>query len=330
VIRHLIYCYLTCWVPCPRQGVGMYIRQRKSQVNVHTYQRTCRRRAFTLVELLVVITIIAALIALLLPAVNAARESSRRTACSNNQRQIALGVIQFAEKKQEFPGYLNRLSNGGLSSGGPSSGGPNVTWCVMILPYIGRADLYDNWQEGKQDIGELELFLCPSAAQKSDLRAPLNFVANCGKANGTEKPANGVFLDLTRSERMKGTSQAFLDSHDGSSFTLLMSENVQALEWVADSARQAKETTGFVWHDSETPDRRINSWTDAVPPGGKPLLDFARPSSGHSDGVHAAFGDARIKFISEGIDYAVYTQLMTPHGKASDDRVNKTLFDGDY
>jgi prepilin-type N-terminal cleavage/methylation domain-containing protein len=63
-----------------------------------------KHRGFTLVELLVVITVIAVLVALLLPAVQMARESGRKTTCLNNQRNIALAMVQFEQNKKYFPG----------------------------------------------------------------------------------------------------------------------------------------------------------------------------------------------------------------------------------
>ena len=73
-------------------------------------------RGFTLVELLVVIAIIGTLIALLLPAVQRARESARRSSCVNNQRQITLATLQFEEKFRRFPGLFEKWDAGRFSS----------------------------------------------------------------------------------------------------------------------------------------------------------------------------------------------------------------------
>ena len=272
---------------------------------------------FTLVELLVVITVIGVLVALLLPAVQMARESGRRTTCLNNQRNIALAMVQFEQSKKYFPGYVNSLN------------GKTVGWVLPVLPYLGRGDLLDNFKLGKTYAGQLDILLCPSAQPPPERQAPLSFVVNCGRATGPEKPANGVFLDASKSEA-RGNSTQYIDGHDGTTYTLLTTENLQALEWTAADLKGAKEGTGFLWHDAETPERKLNSWLDAALPSGGKRADHARPSSNHSGGVQITMCDSSARWLREDIDYAVYVQLMTPFGKASDDTENRTVFDRDY
>src|SRR5579863_4475370 len=100
------------------------------------------RRGFTLVELLVVITIIGILIALLLPAVQAARESARRIQCENNLKQLSLGMLDFESENKRFP-------SGGWGYcwvGDPDRGlsPPNQPggWQFQILPYIEQKNLF--------------------------------------------------------------------------------------------------------------------------------------------------------------------------------------------
>src|SRR5688572_14678695 len=102
-----------------------------------------RRAAFTLVELLVVIAIIGILIALLLPAVQAAREAARRTHCTNNLKQIAIGM-------HNFHSVYNTLPHGtsyGLSSTSTVLPGTNRsgTWASSILPFIEQEALYEEF-----------------------------------------------------------------------------------------------------------------------------------------------------------------------------------------
>ncbi len=80
--------------------------------------RPRKSRGFTLVELLVVITIIGMLVSLLLPAIQAAREAGRRSTCQNNMRQCSLAITQAADIKKAYPGYVNSFSAGGLHDPG--------------------------------------------------------------------------------------------------------------------------------------------------------------------------------------------------------------------
>ena len=114
------------------------------------------RSGFTLIELLVVIAIIAILIALLLPAVQQARESARRTQCQNNLKQVALAVHNFEDAKKTLPS--SRL--------GPQ----HATWFVQILPYLEQSNLYSKWdvtqtyymQQSDARTTIVPAFFCPS------------------------------------------------------------------------------------------------------------------------------------------------------------------------
>ncbi|MEA1951452.1 MAG: DUF1559 domain-containing protein [Planctomycetota bacterium] len=92
-----------------------------------------RQKAFTLVELLVVIAIIGILIALLLPAVQAAREAARRMQCSNNLKQVGLALMNYESAQKMFP-------PGGLPS---EMGGNGLSWWVRILQYSEQKDVYE-------------------------------------------------------------------------------------------------------------------------------------------------------------------------------------------
>src|SRR6187455_2473364 len=91
------------------------------------------RRGFTLIEMLVVIAIIAILVALLLPAVQQAREAARRSQCKNNLKQIGLAMHNYHDTFNGFP-------NGGIAS---SVGGWGLSWYIRILPYIDQAPVFN-------------------------------------------------------------------------------------------------------------------------------------------------------------------------------------------
>jgi prepilin-type N-terminal cleavage/methylation domain-containing protein len=125
------------------------------------------RRAFTLVELLVVIAIIGVLVLLLLPAVQAARESSRRTRCTNQVRQLALAGHNFHDASGRFPAGVYQLS----FAGAPRFRG--VTLFVRLLPYLEQANLAQGWDEedplnntiggtSSKTATKLPVLMCPS------------------------------------------------------------------------------------------------------------------------------------------------------------------------
>src|SRR5687767_12175748 len=96
-----------------------------------------RVSGFTLVELLVVIAIIGILIALLLPAVQAARESARRSQCANNLKQVGLGVLNYETTHKVFPAATTRVAD-------PNQWMHAPTWWVFIMPYVEQGTGFSN------------------------------------------------------------------------------------------------------------------------------------------------------------------------------------------
>jgi prepilin-type N-terminal cleavage/methylation domain-containing protein/prepilin-type processing-associated H-X9-DG protein len=134
------------------------------------------RNAFTLVELLVVIAIIGVLVALLLPAIQAARESARRTSCTNNLKQIGLGMTNYETVKKSYP--PGELKPAGVPTGG------SLGWSTWFLPYIEEQSLFalmdlkrdmratPNWQADLSGPTNtpIAVYLCPSMSRHQNRR----------------------------------------------------------------------------------------------------------------------------------------------------------------
>jgi prepilin-type N-terminal cleavage/methylation domain-containing protein len=313
-----------------------------------------RRQAFTLVELLVVIAIIGTLVGLLLPAVQHARESSRRSNCASNIRNVALATLQYEERFRSFPGLFEPIPGERLKT---TSSYPNTIWAVTLMDDLERAGIAAPNKAGELTDTYVAVYVCPSDGGKTRSGPELSYVANGGRMASVtaEKMANGPFINHVYHPKLLMQDGNWMDGRD---YTLAYGENVDSPgytvmgwngwknvdKWEFDQPHfiapdQNDRTWGpvFLWTlkgeertpinmngpdltsikcDEKIPGRYTSNTCNAG--NGLSMAMRARLSSSHGGGVNVAFASGRVLFLRETVDYAVYIALMTPFDKKSD------------
>ncbi len=274
------------------------------------------RTGFTLVELLVVITIIALLMALLLPAVQNAREAGRRTQCTNHLYQMGLAAVRSGDSTGYVPGWRNRSPRG-------ADGTANaVAWPVVLLPFLERNDIYKQWQAGTATAVPISFFVCPSSPPDTVGDPVLSYAGNCGSGTAGNK-WDGVMANTLDSAWRLGFDE--IASGDGTANTIMITEKcgsrVNQGWWDRRGIGTAFSFTnaGTTYAPGAAPIPGIGILTGTIPAkiinptattANQPGV-FSQPSSNHAGGVVAVFADGHTVFVKDSVTGQVYAQLLS-------------------
>ncbi len=310
----------------------MCLRERKTRS--FGYEKAAKRAAFTLVELLTVISIVGVVMALVLPAIQGAREAARRLQCGNNLRQMGVALLNFELAHKQFPAGAKTSPNL------PSR--ERFFWSGAILPFIEQAPLrasidpHQTWAAPdtpnyKALQISLPLFRCPSANAPARVdhnvvdRVPATYLACASGLTGRETgplpnpgqlvsdaDADGIFFVDSQ------TRQA--DILDGTSTTVMIGETL----YLADvSGLDYHNATQYIDHwaigspvsdDNEASEalastaNPINAWLNKASFIEDIELSFA---SRHLGGAHVIYADGHLQFVDQHIDRESWSALGT-------------------
>jgi prepilin-type N-terminal cleavage/methylation domain-containing protein/prepilin-type processing-associated H-X9-DG protein len=278
------------------------------------------RKGFTLIELLVVIAIIAILIALLVPAVQKVREAAARAQCSNNLKQLAIGLHAYEGQYKRFP-----------PAGITTAGKERSVW-TFILPYIEQENLfkiYDiniSWHQNPANVllAKVPVFRCPSWPMPTDDTFTIGGVSittatsdyNLMTSVATSNP-NITFVYAS------GTNKGLLQNNvntrmsevvDGTSNTILIVEDAgRPQRWQAGKMNGLRFTGGG-WADEQGV-MTLHGYTfNGTTSGGPCAINCSNDNevySFHTSGANLAFGDGSVRFLSAAIDITSFAALVT-------------------
>ena len=300
-------------------------------------------RAFSLVELLVVIAILGILVALLLPAVQAAREAARKATCTSHQKEVGLAILSFEAAHGAFPaGRIGCDDTGDAMSisvcppGLPPEKKTGASGFVEILPQLEQQSLYDRidvkkgglWNRNVDDLGwygdegkcrgikdRLDILVCPSdtSLPMSDVYAPV-----------TAATSSYAFVQGSRGPALDLPSHLAKFENNGLFQYVMRCRTEQVLDGLSQTAMLGEVVLSDTWESSNTWSYAL-VYADCLRTTANPLN--TRPGAGftlerqngafasqHPGGALFCFADGHVSFLAENIDLDVYQAVSTIDG----------------
>lgn len=298
-----------------------------------------RRRGFNLIELLVVIAIVGVLTALLLPAVQSAREAARRIQCGNNLKQLGLSLYNYHDSNSCFPpGYLSRPGPDGENTG------PGWGWNALMLPYMEQTMLFgatnfnlpiEAPENRTARTVSLTILNCPSDAnfrspftvvdRSATATAPGNPICDVGGSNyvgsfGTGDPSDIPGRDHGEGLFFRNQAVRIADVLDGTSQTFAVGErshNLSRATWTGAITGAAVTVLELRTQGGLDPEEEPALILGHTGEGHGPN---ARPShadqfwSRHPGGAQFVMADGSVRFVREQVGFRIFQGLATRAG----------------